>query len=74
MIYKPKRKALPNPIVRVECLINNEVVAYDMCGKGSKEKLDEDHPSFKYIGSSHTILINGVENIQRELTHFYVRK
>lgn len=50
------------------------IIPYDVCHTGLKEKSDMEYKNYEYIGSSCVYYINGVKNTSVDLIHFYKEK
>jgi len=58
-----------------ECLIDAKKVKYDACSSGElKQAIVFYRNKFKYIGSSDTYFLDGVENTDKKVHHFFVKK
>lgn len=56
-----------------ECLIDGKVVNYDVCSTQPLKEAIEFYKNWKHIGSGFTYLINGVENVSKDLRHFFIK-
>ena len=62
-------------INNTECLIDGEIVPYDMCSCNELEVAKEFlKKKFEYIGSTITYFINGEENTSKKLYHYFKYK
>lgn len=58
-----------------KCVINGEILDYDVCNAGSLQKAKDYYVNFKYIGTGIIYSINGqVIKSGNEIVHFFVKK